>query len=256
MGNIELWETHGLPRPDLIIGGSPCTGFSNSGKRKNFDDPNSRLFFTFVDRLEYYRPKYWLLENVNMKKKWANTISTTLNTDPILIDSALVSAQSRKRLYWTNINSTDVDFFGRKKTLIPQPEDRKIHLSQVIDNGHVDRNKSYCLDANYQKGTTEEYYKKTCRRQIVYITQKPRGFNKGADFFKKSPTLTSSSWEHNNHVNGYRKLTPEECEKLQTVPVGYSKSVSNKQRYKLLGNGWTVDVIAHILKYIKEVQSV
>ena len=232
---------------DILLGGSPCQGFSFSGKRLNFDDPRSSLFFEYVRILKEVKPKYFLLENVRMKKESQNIISEYLGVEPIVINSRLVSAQNRHRLYWTNIPFTD------------ELEDRKIMLKDILDDGFVtDRDKSHCLDANYFKGGNLKQYFEKRRRQLVFsnkvvMLQKPRGNNKGSiKEREKSPCLSSSSWEQNNFVEDgpskWRKLTPKECERLQTVPEDYTSSVSNTQRYKMLGNGWTVDVIVHLLK--------
>lgn len=295
IGDITKWREWNLPKIDLLLAGTPCQGFSFSGKGLNFEDPRSKLFFDFVEILKHYKPKYWLFENVKMKKEWQNTISTILNMEFIEINSALVSAQNRKRLYWTNIKSGPVDFFGRMKTQIMLPGDKKIFLKDIIEDGFVDRDKSYCICANDNKGGNLNRYLNKRSKQIVFIRQRPRGYNKGGDFYKKSPTLTANEWICNNKlcivcgeadINGfdsmkrvystdgkcptlssvcggnhepkialndieYRKLTPLECERLQTVPEQYTSSVSNSQRYKMLGNGWTVDVICHILKHME-----
>lgn len=255
LGSVENWNSWRIPKIDLILAGSPCQGFSFAGKQLNFDDPRSKLFFTFVDILESIKPKYWLLENVLMKREYENIISSKLNIDPIMIDSSLVSAQSRKRLYWTNIRSEVVDFFGRKKSQIQQPKDKKIFLKDIIENGFVDREKSCTIVASEYKGCSSDYYLENSRRQIVFIDQRPRGKNKGGKHYFKCPTITSGEFVCNNKLfNGkdYRKLTPLECERLQTVPENYTNHVSNTQRMKMLGNGWTVDVIAHILKHINQ----
>jgi site-specific DNA-cytosine methylase len=197
-----------IDQPDLIIGGSPCQGFSFAGKQLAFDDPRSRLFWKFVEVVNYYKPKYFLLENVRMKKEYLDIISEQLGVEPICINSSLVSAQNRVRYYWTNIPN------------VTQPEDRGIVLKDIIQKGVVDRDKSYCIDANYWKGGNLKSYFEKHRRQLV--------FKAGIRF------------------KDYRKLTPIECERLQTLPDEYTEGVSNTQRYKMLGNGWTVDVIAHI----------
>ena len=273
---------------DLLIGGSPCQGFSFAGQQLNFDDPRSMLFFEYVRLLKALNPRYFLLENVKMKKESQDIISEYLGVEPIEINSNLVSAQNRRRLYWTNI---PVDGL---------PEDKGIVLADILEDGFTDRDKSYCLDASYYKGggasNVRLYFEKS-RRQIVFgsgmnivgeanikgresirrvygtdgksptltastgghtqpkILQKARGYNKGGlkALNGKTPTLSTSSWEHNNHLTldegtTWRKLTPVECERLQTVPDGYTDHVSNTQRYKMLGNGWTVDVIKHIMK--------
>lgn len=212
IGSVINVKSENLPKIDLLIGGSPCQGFSFAGKQLNFEDPRSKLFFEYVRLLKECKPKYFLLENVVMKKEFQEIISRELGVEPILINSSLVSAQNRKRLYWTNIND------------VSQPEDRRIMLHSVLSSGTVDRNKSHCLDANYWKGASWSTYLKKHRRQQVM-----------------DPTPEKA-----------RKLTPFECERLQTVPEGYTESVSNTQRYKMLGNGFTVDVIVHIFKSIKK----
>lgn len=211
LGDVRNWREWELPRIDLLIAGSPCQGFSFEGNQLGFDDPRSKLFFEFVDILNHYKPRYFLLENVRMKKMHQQVITDILGVEPILINSALVSAQNRVRLYWTNIPVTE------------KPEDKGILLADIIESGVVDRDKSYCIDANYGRGTSIKIYKSKHKRQIV---------------FEATPLVDEKL--------NYRKLTPLECERLQTVPDNYTASVSNSQRYKMLGNGWTVDVIAHI----------
>jgi len=249
LGSITEWREWNIERPDIIIGGSPCQGFSIAGNRLEFDDPRSKLFLDYYEILKKYKPKYFLLENVRMSETCENKISSMLGElypevvtqydllgkhllEPIVINSALVSAQNRVRLYWTNIQG------------IKQPEDKGILLKDILESGEADREKSYCIDANYFKGGNMENYKEKARRQIVNTDG-------------KTPALSSSAWEHNNTLlkGGltWRKLTPLECERLQTVPDNYTNHVSNSQRYRQLGNGWTVDVICHILKGIKDV---
>ena len=254
IGDVTQVSADDLPQIDLLIGGSPCQGFSFAGKQLNFDDSRSKLFFEFVRLLKQLKPKYFLLENVRMKKEYQDVISDLLGVEPIKINSSLVSAQNRVRLYWTNIPNVTV------------PEDKGIVLADIIDDGFVDRDKSHCIDANYFKGGNLKSYFEKHRRQLVFsndglcrepkILQIPHGYNKGGLKENKSPSMTTSSWQHNNHLTyddglTYRKLTPIECERLQTVPDNYTEGVSNTQRYRMLGNGWTVDVISHILKNIK-----
>ena len=235
---------------DLLIGGSPCQWFSNAGKGLNFSDPRSKLFFEFVRILNEAKPRYFLLENVKMKKERQNIISEHLfGIQPVEIDSALVSAQNRKRLYRVGKRNEDWSY---SQVVIKQPEDKGILLKDIIDYGIVDQDKSYCIDANYAKGGNLKSYAKG-RRQLVFnsIYQLPRGKNPGGVKEGKSPTLSSNCWQYNNFVDcgkWYRKLTPIECERLQTLPDDYTAGVSNSQRYKMLGNGWTVDVIAHIFR--------
>lgn len=231
LGDVTKWQEWDIDwaKIELLIGGSPCQGFSFSGKQLAFDDPRSKLFFVYVDILNHIRsvnPSVkFLLENVKMKKEHLAVISEQLGVEPVFINSALVSAQNRQRYYWANWE------FG-------QPEERGIVLADIIENGAVDRDKSYCIDACYYKGGNPEQYLNKARRQLV--------FNKPvrAGIVGKGNMLVGN-------VSSYRKLTPTECERLQTVPDNYTAHVSNTQRYKMLGNGWTVDVIAHIFKAMK-----
>jgi len=280
LGSVEDWRDWDIGQPDIIIGGSPCQGFSVAGKGLNFDDPRSKLFFVFIDALKHYKPKYFLLENVKMKKEWQNVITDMTGVEPIDINSALVSAQNRRRLYWTNIPG------------VGQPEDKGIMLKDIVheNEGVIETN----LD-DYKVPVTKElqimdeevkrnkigYFRKDCQANRVYkihgkavtlcgdagggaakmgqylfgcmtpdrIKKRQNGqrFSKG----EKSYTMTAQD-KHGILIDGYiRKLTPIECERLQTLPDGYTGGVSNSQRYKCLGNCWTVDVISHILQNIR-----
>ena len=206
--NDKDLHQHLQPKIDLLVGGSPCQGFSFAGKRLNFDDPRSKLFWEYVRILKETKPKYFLLENVRMKQESQDVITEALGVEPIAINSNVVSAQNRYRLYWTNI-PFDI------------PEDKGIVLQDILEDGVTDRDKAHCIDANYFKGGNLKSYFEKNRRQLVF--SKPN----------------KEEW---------RKLTPIECERLQTVPDNYTNHVSNTQRYKMLGNGFTVDVIKHILK--------
>ena len=162
LGDIECWKEWKLPKIDLILAGSPCQGFSKSGKGLNFDDPRSRLFFVFCDILAYYYGRNpdlkFLLENVKMKKEWQEVITDRMKTEPVMINSALVSAQNRERLYWANWTIT-------------QPEDKGIYLKDIVEHGEVDRLKSYTIDANYFKGGNPKSYFEKGRRQLVFKHQ-------------------------------------------------------------------------------------
>jgi DNA-cytosine methyltransferase len=233
LGDVTKIKGSDLPKIDLLIGGSPCQGFSFAGKGLNFEDPRSKLFFEFVRLKNETQPKYWLLENVKMKAEHQAIISELLGVQPIKINSGLVSAQNRERLYWAN--------FG-----IAQPTDKSVLLKDIIENGFIDRSKAYCIDANYWKGGNFTQYYTKARRQLV--------------FKDKAQTILSTIYKENaksmmqrkklglvvSDGDYARKLTPIECERLQTVPDNYTNCVSDTQRYKMLGNGWTVDVIAHI----------
>lgn len=209
LGDVTKLDGTKLPKIDLIFGGSPCQGFSFSGKQLNFDDPRSKLFFEFVRLLKECRPKYWMLENSRMKHEYQDVISQYLGVEPVKINSSLVSGQNRERLYWANFKIT-------------KPTDKGIMLKDIV-------------------GEYEGIW--------VY----PRGYNKGGvkGYKGKSPTITVSSWQHNFFIykeGEKRKFTVNEVEELQTLPKDYTKCISENQRYKACGNGWTVDVIVHILK--------
>jgi len=344
IGDVTKVDGTKLDKIDLMIGGSPCQGFSFAGKQLNFKDPRSALYFEFVRLLKETKPKYFLLENVRMKKEFQAIITKDLGVEPIMINSSLLSAQNRVRLYWTNIPN------------VTQPNDLGIVLKDIIEDGVTDRTKSHCLDANYFKGGNLKSYFEKHRRQLIFskdgLCHVGDADLKGNDSIKrvyhpdgKSPTLTTMQGGHREPkivVGGafrgryqedgstkqeleirpdektntvttvqkdnvlivaeatkkgyteiedgdcfdatfpssktrrgrnmkdksncltaanydymryehptYRKLTPKECERLQTVPDDYTEGVSNTQRYKMLGNGWTVDVIKHIFSSAK-----
>jgi len=251
LGNVVDWRNWKLPNIDILLGGSPCQGFSIAGKRLNWEDPRSKLFFEYVDILRFYKPRYFLYENVaSMKKEIKDAISFELGVEPIMINSALVSAQSRKRLYWTDIPN------------ILQPDDRKVYLRDILEDGFVDREKSYCLDANYFRGGNLKRYFKRGSRQLVFIKTIPHGYIKESEkLYTKYPSLCAQS-PASKHVikveggNEYRKLSAIECERLQTVEDNWTlvpfgkRMMSNTQRYKMLGNGWNIETIVHILSHI------
>jgi DNA-cytosine methyltransferase len=181
IGDITKWRDWNIETPDIIIAGSPCQGFSFAGKGLNFEDPRSALFFVFADILRHYKPKYFLLENVKMKAEHNDVISSLLGElypecvnqremfrtgrlEPILINSALVSAQNRERLYWCNWK-------------VEQPKDKNIFLKDIIETGQTDREKSYCIDANYAKSGNEKSYLEHGRRQLIITGGAIRGRN-------------------------------------------------------------------------------
>ena len=351
VGDVTELDTSILPKIDLIMGGSPCQGFSFAGKQLAFDDPRSALFFEFVRCVEELQPKYFLLENVRMKKEYLDVISEYMGVEPIMINSALVSAQNRVRFYWTNIPGVE------------QPEDRGMVLRDILEtntsneylagenlqknykggnqlnpnyksqantihdtegksgticagthgyaNGYVadvdskyylsdkaidymnrgsnkytgkktraehyikhESEKSKTLTANMHKGvpygviavdkekkqlTIKEATKKGYTTiedgdcfDMTFPNSKTR---RGRNMKDKSNCLTAANYDYMRYEHSdedkevyWRKLTPVECERLQTVPDNYTNHVSNTQRYKMLGNGWTIEVITHILK--------
>ena len=219
---------------DLLIGGSPCQGFSSAGKGLNFADPRSVLFFEYVRLLKEIKPKYFLLENVHMKKEFQNIISSQLGVEPIDINSSLVSAGLRRRSYWTNIPNVSI------------PKDKGIKLNDILKDAYSERDKSFCIDAMYGKGSNLRRYLYRGSRQIVFIDK---------DFMNNITTNKPDIDETNNIGNSNREkwrfLTPEECEQIQTLPIGYTSGQSKYNRFHGIGNGWTVDVVAHIFKGLK-----
>ena len=355
VGDITELDLSTLPKIDLIMGGSPCQGFSFAGKQLAFDDPRSALFFEFVRCVKELKPKYFLLENVRMKKEYLDVISEYMGVEPIMINSALVSAQNRVRYYWTNIPG------------IKQPEQRGIVLRDILEtntsneylagenlqknykggnqlnpnyksqantihntegksgticagthgyaNGYVEtisnkENKSYALTASYPAARprrSKAKHEKTMvkvddinnlpnnvdyvydqndkshkletisvdkeKKQLTIKEATKKGYTtiedgdcfdmtfpnsktrRGRNMKDKSNCLTAANYDYMRYEHSdkdkevyWRKLTPVECERLQTVPDNYTNHVSNTQRYKMLGNGWTIEVIAHILK--------
>ena len=355
VGDVTELDTSTLPKIDLIMGGSPCQGFSFAGKQLAFDDPRSALFFEFVRCVEELKPKYFLLENVRMKKEYLDVISEYMGVEPIMINSALVSAQNRVRFYWTNIPG------------IEQPKQRGIVLRDILEtnasneylagenlqknyrggnqlnpnyksqantihdtegksgticagthgyaNGYVEtisnkENKSYALTASYPAArprrskakhektmvkvddinnlpnnvdyiydqNDKSYKPKTItidkqKKQLTIKEATKKGYTtiedgdcfdmtfpnsktrRGRNMKHKSNCLTAANYDYMRYEHSdedkevyWRKLTPVECERLQTVPDNYTNHVSNTQRYKMLGNGWTIEVITHILK--------
>jgi site-specific DNA-cytosine methylase len=253
IGDITKIKAQDLPHIDLLIGGSPCQGFSFAGNQLNFNDPRSRLFFEYVRLLKEIKPTYFLLENVKMKTIYANKISELLGVDYIEINSNLVSAQNRARFYWTNIPN------------VQQPKDKNILLKDILDVDGVPVTYSSSgrgggkVEARINQAIKSATLTRTgfSQRSItgVSIYQLPHGFNFGGIREReKMPTLRINGQHNYFIIDGvkFRKLTINEWEKLQTLEVGYTEcdGVSLAQRFKAIGNGFTADVIAHILSHV------
>lgn len=322
IGSVVDVKGNDLPKIDLLIGGSPCQGFSFAGKQLNFDDPRSKLFFEFVRLKNECNPTYFLLENVKMKKEYQDVITEHLGVEPIEINSNLLSAQNRKRIYWTNIpgvsipndkgillkdivhenesidtalNGNYAEWFAKNaefqlsKKYSSLSPDKAITMTarqyaswngnywfEILSEYIVPFDKTLqILDKEVQRGKVGYFRKDSQANRVYYIHDKAitltgeagGGAAKMGQYLfgcitpdriekrqngqrfndeKKFYTLTAQD-KHGVLIEGYiRKLTPIECERLQTVPDNYSAIVSKSQRYKMLGNGWTVDVIAHI----------
>ena len=270
IGSVVDVKGSDLPQIDLLIGGSPCQGFSFAGKQLNFDDPRSKLFFEFVRLKNECNPTYFLLENVKMKKEYEDIITEYLGVKPIAINSELFSAQDRKRIYWTNINfkalptenkltvediledEVDVKYYiePKRSVVICENEVKKRKIAFIGSNSQGNRiynihGKSVCLcgEGGGLGAKTGLYALPCLTPDRLEKRQNGRRFKPSNSKFY---TLTAMDKHGILADNFIRKLTPIECERLQTVPDNYTKIASDNQRYRMLGNGWTVDVIAHI----------
>jgi DNA (cytosine-5)-methyltransferase 3A len=257
---------------DLLLAGSPCQGFSMAGKQLAFDDPRSKLYFEFERIKNEIKPKHFLLENVKMKKEYKGLISSRLGVEPVAINSNLVSAQNRYRLYWTDLEVSE------------QPQDKGIVLKGILESdvpneffvkagrltwlktfgevkekdGYVAFNpdKAKCLTARGEPSWNTTYITgdttscNGCAFRGQYVNGRvEKQLNIRDDGLANCLTASYASKLARVCDEGF--ITPGECERLQTVPDGYTSCVSNSQRYKMLGNGWTVDVICHILQSLK-----
>jgi DNA (cytosine-5)-methyltransferase 3A len=233
IGDVTKVFAKDLPKIDLLIGGSPCQDFSSANKeKKGLEGIKSGLFYEYLRLLKETNPKYFILENVAMDDKSYSIISHLMGGFPVDINSELVSAQLRQRSYWTNIGPVEKDLFGMSYSKIEQPKDKKISLQSILENGYTDRFKARCIlesESRPLKSKDKMYkrYSSTGFGNIVYDNQDCR---------------------YNENI---RILTQTELERLQTVKEGYTSILSRNDAACLLGDGWTVDVIAHILNYIK-----
>lgn len=277
LGDVTKWREWNIDWKslDLILAGSPCQGFSFSGKQLAFDDPRSKLFFVFIDILNHVRSfnpnVLFLLENVNMKKSYMRVISEYCGVFPVNINSNLVSAQNRNRWYWTNIRTKQVGLFGELHSDIPQPADKGILLrdvlEEVVDEKYyvsqavIDRmnkphecftpqinpSKAGCLTTKNNSGQMS-FDSGTTFISISLNKSTPMGSAMGMGG-GHVPMITSEELQCKTDIR-LRRLTPVECSRLQTIPFWYQWKCSDTQIYKMLGNGWTVDVIAHILSFM------
>ena len=232
LGDIKKIKASDLPKIDLILAGSPCQDFSVANiQRKGLKGEKSSLFYEFYRLLKEIKPKYWLLENVRMEASEYHYISNLLKTYPSRINSQLVSAQMMDRLYWNNFGEEYRDLFGFRYSNIPQPKDKKILFKDIIESGYVIANKAYCL----LEGESRPH-KSNKRRFRRWKT---------VGFVNIIFTKENLSPFHN------RFLSKIEMERLQTVPENYTKPLTRNQAASVLGDGWTIDVICHILQRIK-----
>lgn len=250
LGDVRNVDGTKIPNIDIVIFGSPCTNLSFSGKRQGLSTAEkievtdldtylrlksegvefsgqSYLFWEAVRILNEIKPKYFLCENVRMEERWKNVFTKALGVEPIRINSNLVSAQNRDRYYWTNIPNVSL------------PEDRGILLKDILR----DEDKIF-----YH--LSEQHYEAFLKSYPNWKDSPIDGKSKPilASYYKQPPHCPYIKEETSK--SGYRMLSPVECERLQTLPDNYTEGFSKCARYKAIGNGWTVDVIAHILKFI------
>jgi DNA (cytosine-5)-methyltransferase 3A len=250
LGSVTEIKGMDFPQIDLLIGGSPCQGFSFSGKQLNFDDPRSKLFFEFVRLIKECKPKYWLLENVVMKKEFEQVITEHLGVEPIKINSALVSAQNRERLYWANFP-------------IEQPSDKGIKLIDILEDTEMigpgairgrRLNKATIFGRRLNdKGKREDYNKEIPITQCLEVRATNRDKSNCLTTVAKDNVLTTMPiGRHPDAFKNnlpFRYYTIKEYCRLQTVPENYFDGVaSENQIRKMIGNGWNVDTIAHIFE--------
>lgn len=349
IGSVTEVDVSRLGHIDLLLGGSPCQSFSFAGHRNGMTTTENEAVYTLDRYLELKKQGFrfegesylfweyvriltelrkvnpnvlFLLENVEMGKKWERVISEAIGLHGVHINSALVSAQNRKRIYWTNIRTRSEGLFGELYTDIPEPEDRGIVLRDILED-EVDE-KYYVSDAVLARIERKKYSQpkfdtektgtlntKNNSGQMsidsgtTFITQRARGKNSGNQYSLKSPTLTSNAWEQNNFLvergviqvdnivdsgnwdnpqrgriyspeglcptlntcgggglepkielseegtRRIRRITPTEASRLQTIPASYRWECSDSQIYRMTGNGWTIEVIKHILSFLK-----
>lgn len=226
LGSVLNVKCSDLPKIDLLIGGSPCKGISRLNKnQEGLEHPESKLFWEYIRLLNELKPKYFLLENTHGNKEATEIITETLGVKPISINSKLVSAQNRPRYYWTNIPGVE------------QPKDKGITTADIFDySGEL-------ADECRVKWLTSESGKNSVSKGYTRVNP-----------FPKSGCLTANGhrkWNENYLFKDgvYRYLSQNELEKLQTLPIGYTNCLNYNDAYDVIGDGWTVDIIAHILKY-------
>lgn len=249
LGDVTKLDASTLPKIDLLIGGSPCQNFSsaNLNYRDGLDGEKSGLFYQYYRLLKELNPKYFLLENVRMKKDQEAIINNLLGVKPIAINSSLVSAQSRPRLYWTNIQG------------VTPPTDKGIELNDILECGYSPLVKSRCLlvsDSRPLKTPIKMFHRFYAKAFTTLIFRDREHYKECKDYYDehfrgmaaKDIICTSPIFDD------VRYLTKTERERLQTMPEGYCNLLTEKEAADVLGDGWTVDVLAHIFSFIKEVK--
>lgn len=320
IGDVRNIKASDLPPIQLLCGGSPCQSFSFLGKRNGMTTKDSQeiltlshylqlkeegfefegqsyLFWEYMRVLNEVKPDFFLLENVMMVEKWKKTLTTAIGVEPVMINSSLVSAQNRKRLYWCNIGATKVEGSDILLSGITQPEDKGILLKDILEdnvdekyflgqkmldyfnrNTKIQKEVGNGFSFNPTEGeskakpvTTKEGNRMGDNFIIVHNLQTrsenrpsivknknaggsgPLSKQDGKSYCLDTANLQAVELPSNNDSNTdikIRRLTPIECERLQTMEDGFTDGISNTQRYRILGNGWTIDVIAHIFSHM------
>lgn len=310
LGSVVNVDVSELKHIDILFGGSPCQSFSFAGKRKGMStkceteiltlehylelksdgfefEGQSYLFWEYMriltDIRKYNPNVLFLLENVEMGEKWEKVLTKAIGIDGLHINSALLSAQNRKRIYWTNIGIKQQGLFGDFYPGIPQPKDKGILLRDILESDvpekyyisdkrlntiassqrkqdfiDLETEKHGCLISGYAKNPTDGQY--LCVASRGRNPENPKSRVAGVETEQqlearkdgKTNCLTSVQ-KDNLLLTDYRirRLTPTECARLQTMPSWYKWNCSDTQQYRMLGNGWTVDVIKHILSFAK-----
>ena len=243
LGDVSNWQEWDLENIDLIMGGSPCQGFACQGLQLNFDDPRSKLFFTMVEIIEHFKPKYYFLENVGMRKQWQDIITQYMKVEPVHLCSSLVSAQTRKRIYWANWE-------------FEAPKDRLIHLTKLLD----DKNFINPASINGRKINPATGKREDSNPNIPYTQclQVKKDNSKMGCLTTVAKDSILSSLPAGRYVDAFnmevgedwRYLTALEYERLQTLPDGYTEGYNDSTRKAMIGNAWTVDMIAHIFSFM------
>lgn len=247
IGDVTKVKGADFPQIDLLMGGSPCQGFSFSGKQLNFDDPRSKLFFEFVRLIEEVKPKYWLLENVVMKQEYQDVISQHLGVKPVKLNSALTSAQNRVRLYWANFDITE-------------PTDQGIKLEDILEDTEMigpsailgrRLNKATILGRRLdERGKRQDYDKNVPITQCLEVRASNRDKSNCLTTVAKDTVLTTM--EVGRHPDAFNRKLPfrnytkiERC-RLMNLPDNYCDEISDNQTVKATGNGWEVGMVTHI----------
>ena len=307
LGDVRSIKGKELEPIDLLMGGSPCQSFSNAGDRTGFDG-KSGLFFEFLRIKKEVNPKYFLLENVKMKQEWRDIITKEIGVEPIEIDSSLVSAQQRKRLYWTNIPLHSLKIDDKRIYLkdvlgltVDKTEDKicmtKSDFEVKVRKNFIDTKLLVDYLRSYKKNITNKQIAEYCNvpitkvehwfrqdsssaipdeeswfklkeilsiysdkydREVTEFEIKKNNFDMAKRIYHvrgKHPTLTTLTGGHQRKTitdgKDFFYLSPEHAEALQTLPKGYTEGLSNNQRFAVIGNGWTVDIIVNILKQME-----